>query len=235
MAEEVVGTASTGTSETPAGQSPADQATSSPTTPTDQAPSETTTPAVPEPTTPAETPKPEPEPKINLYESEEFRNYQATQARQIETERRRAAAAEAQLREQRLSGMNDYQKAEFAAQEANERANNLARQLEMRELEEAKNADMRRLNEKTGIPIERLEKAGSYEQAQEMAMDYLREGIEGTIGQKVEEALNARTANMPDTGGGQPQPVKTENEQAIAAAIEAKDSTAYVAAILAGE
>lgn len=185
---------------------------------------------------PAETPKttakPKPEKKsVNLFESEEFRRYQATQARQIQEERQRADALAAQIREQKLKGMSDYEKIQFAKQESDQRAQALEQQLKQRELEDLKRQDMMRLNQKTGIPLDMLESAKSYEEAQDMAMEYLSTQLESTVEERVAAAIEAKRANKTDTGGGKPAPVQTQREERMTAAMESKDAVSYVAAL----
>jgi len=186
---------------------------------------------------PAETPKttakPKPEKKqqVNLFESEEFRRYQATQARQIQEERQRADALAAQIREQKLKGMSDYEKIQFAKQESDQRAQSLEQQLKQRELEDLKRQDMMRLNMKTGIPLDMLESATSYEEAQDMAMEYLSTQLESTVEERVSAAIEAKRANKTDTGGGKPAPVQTQREERMSAAMDSKDAASYVAAL----
>ena len=232
MADEAAGTASADTVAPPSsGQAPVAQATSTP------SPSDAGTPPEAQATDQATTTTPPPiqgegEKKVDLFKSSEFRNWQATQTRQIQAAQERTAQLEGQLREQHVSGLNDYEKAQFAAQEATNRANGLERRLQITELQASKMADMQRLNDKTGVPMERLEKAESYEQATEMAMDWLAEGINGTVEAKVAEALTSRETNRPDTGGGQPQPVVPEREMRLQTAQSNNDAVSYVAAIL---
>lgn len=226
MSEEIGGTSPQTEAPTPTGQSDSAPVTSDAEV--------SSTPAVQE-SAPVETPKAaKPKSKketVNLFESEEFRRYQATQARQIREAQERADALAAQIRDQQLKGMNDYEKAQFAAKEAQQKAASLEEQLRLRNLEDLKRQDMVRLNQKTGIPLDMLEGATSYEEAQEMAMAYLEEKLESTVEERVAAALEAKRANRTDTGGGKPAPVLTQRDERLQAAKDSNDASAYVAAL----
>jgi hypothetical protein len=166
---------------------------------------------------------------------EDFRRFQASQNRLVEQERQRRLQLEAQIREQQLKGMNDYEKAQFAAQEAEKRAQELEQALKQKELEDLRRQDMMRLNEKTGIPLDMLDKATSYDEAQEMAMSYLSEQLESTVEERVNAALEAKLANRTDVGGGKPAPVKTQQQEMMEAALEQKSATSFVKSLFIEE
>ena len=175
------------------------------------------------------------EPKVNLYQSEEFRRYQATQNRQIEEERQRRMALEAQIREQQLKGMNDYEKAQFRAQEAERQAQELEQRLKMKELEDIKRQDMQRLHDRTGIPIDMLESATSFDEAQNMALEYMESNLESTIEERVTAALEAKLANRTDIGGGKPEPVKSQAQELRETATETRNSVDFVKSLFLDE
>ena len=166
---------------------------------------------------------------------EDFRRFQASQNRLVEQERQRRLQLEAQVREQQLKGMNDYEKAQFAAQEAQQRADQLESQLKMKELEDLKVKDMMRLNQKTGIPLDMLETATSYEEAQDMAMEYLSTQLDSTVEERVAAAIEAKKNNRTDTGGGQPTPVRTQRQEMMQAALESNSATSYIKSLFIEE
>ena len=170
--------------------------------------------------------------KVNLFKSEEFRKWQQTQTAQIRAAQAKAQELKQKLSEQQKAGMNDYERAEFEKNEAIKRATELEQQMEIQRLQAAKQADMERLNEKTGIPLEQLAAATSYEEAQEMAMDYLSMSLEEKAQAKAEAITKAKSANRTDTGGGQPVQVLNDHEQRLSTAKETRNARDYYAALL---
>ena len=134
-----------------------------------------------------------------------------------------------------MKGMNDYEKAQFAAREAQQRADQLESQLKMKELEDLKVKDMMRLNQKTGIPLDMLETATSYEEAQDMAMEYLSTQLDSTVEERVAAAIEAKKNNRTDTGGGQPTPVRTQRQEMMQAALESNSATSYIKSLFIEE
>lgn len=226
MAEEITAASSSEDAAPPAGQAQSD------TNPTSE-PTTSEAPAAPVTESPkTEAPKAEGTEKVNLFKSEEFRKWQATQTAQVRAAQQRAVELERALSETKKATMNDYERAEFEKNEAIRRASELEQQLELQQLEQARRADMERLNAKTGIPLEQLENATSYEEAQEMAMDYLSMSLEEKARAKAEEITKAKQVNRTDTGGGQPAPVLTESEERLQSAKESRNAHAYYAALL---
>lgn len=154
--------------------------------------------------------------------------------RQAEEARRQAQAIAQRDREQRLSGMDDLERAQFERNEAAQHIQHLQQQLvdaqNAREREQALN----NLASEYGVPREVLEEATDYRDAELRARAYEKEQLEERINAKVEERIRKAEANAPDIGGGRPSTATSRYDDELREAWKRKDAHSYVLGILQG-
>lgn len=188
--------------------------------------------------------KPTSEPKskdksgVNLFELPEFRQYQSTLTRQQQQReqeyQRKLAEYEQRMQQLEEANLDDYEKAQRRAERAENELNKFRTQMTQQQQQEEANRkileDMQRISTKTGIPIERLFTAQSYDEAWEMGLAHLKE--QSTVLQKAEE--ERLEANRTVVGGGKAstptdRTAKVQNEY-----LSKKDGKGYIHSILYG-
>lgn len=172
----------------------------------------------------------------DLYKDENFKKWQAKMDQQqarLQAELREAREQANRLataqREAQLAKMSDLEKTRFYAQEARQEADLLRRELELVQGREARQRDLQQIAEKTGTPLDVLDKANTYEEAQEIGLEYMRKMMDKAVKEKVKAALESQSANKPDTGGGATRVPQTKRQEALAGAQSATD---YVKALM---
>lgn len=144
---------------------------------------------------------PEQPPKVNLFEHPDFQRYQAAQERQQAMLRQQLDQQNQRLRELQMAGMDDFQRAQYVAQEANQRAETLQQQLEYQQAMQYREQELGRIAQTIGAPVEALQAAESPAQAWELAVKYQREqGEQGARNQA--RASEANKPYLPQQGGG---------------------------------
>lgn len=135
--------------------------------------------------------------------------------------------AELQRRYEELAtkDMDDVQRAQWMAQKAQEEAARyraiLEQQQQAQQLEEQKRQDLQKLSSLTGVPVEKLSDATTYDEAVERAIKLMRGEIE-----------QQRVANKPYLGGGTASTPATRHEAEIREAFRSNNAPAAVRAIL---
>lgn len=169
--------------------------------------------------------------KVNLQDIPEFREYQR-QVSQTITQLQREQAKIAEEREAaKLAGMDDYDRQQYQAEKYRKEAEELKTKLEMRELAAARQRDIDELHQKYGIPKKHLERASSYQAAEEMAKEFAAD-IESGVKRKVQEREEKLSRNEPDMGGGRHISGKAA---ALQQAIQKKDSNSFYRTLLSDD
>lgn len=124
-----------------------------------------------------------------------------------------------------LKDMDDFEKAQWQAQKAQQEAARyrqiLEQQQQAAQLEAQKRQDLERLSSMTGVPADKLQDAGTYDEAVERAIKLMR----GDVEQK-------RQANAPYLGGGVASTPASRGEAAIRDAFRSNNAPAAVRAVL---
>jgi hypothetical protein len=181
------------------------------TPPTGQAPSGDSS---PQPSSPEQTPA-----KVNLFELPDFRAYQSTVARQQEQQRREYEARIAQLEGRMVqaeeAGLDDFEKAQRQNQRLQQQIEAIRQAEYQRQAQQAEQQrvleDMQLLSNQFGIPIDRLFKASTFQEAFEMGKKYYAENLTA----KQQQDVDKRNAHMPDMGQGKPPGASSRQDQKI--------------------
>ena len=128
----------------------------------------------------------------------------AAARRAAEEAQARAAAAERQIREQRLSGMDELERAKYERDEAFQNAGYLQQQIQQQAQNAQRERDVAELMADYGAPRETFDDATDYADAVRKARAYEKAQREAQIEERVQKRLAKAEANAPDLGGGKP-------------------------------
>lgn len=128
----------------------------------------------------------------------------AAARRAAEEAQARAAAAERQIREQRLSGMDELERAKFERQEAFDYASAMQQQAQQAQIARQREQDIAELMTDYGAPREIFDDAVDYADAVRKARAYEKAQRDAEIEERVQKRLAKAEANAPDLGGGKP-------------------------------
>lgn len=168
--------------------------------------------------------------KVNLFEIPEFKDYQANQNRLITALQNQTQQLASQLRENQLKGMTDQDKRDYELSEARAQLAALQQEREQAEasarIKAAKQRDLARLSKLSGLSVEDLEDAETYDEAMDMAVAAAEKR-----NKSAEDAVDDDTPYVPSGRKTAPQ---TRAEQVAAEALKNRDGHAYLKAILGG-
>lgn len=178
----------------------------------------------------ASTPPPAAQPKVNLFELEDFRKFQAATQRQIAERDKKLSEVQAQLDQYAMANMDDFQRTQYEGEKAKRLAADYQAQLatmqeQMRKAQEdaQRDADLRVLAGQYGIDTKELADVRTYEEAKARAE---------AAYWKQKAAPNNNPANKPDLGGGRSStPVKEGPDWYLSR----KDAKGFVKSLLTGE
>lgn len=173
--------------------------------------------------------QPQPQQRRNLQDDPDFRAVisardaaHAAQMRQIQTQYEQL---QQQYENVALKDMDDFEKAQWQAQKAQQEAQRyrqiLEQQQQAAQLEAQKRSDLERIAALTGVGVDKLQDAESYDAAWERAVRMMR----GDAEQK-------KAANMPYLGGGTASTPGTRKDAAIRDAFKANNAIAAVRSVL---
>lgn len=173
-----------------------------------------------------------PAPKINLFELEDFKKYQAATQRQIAERDKRLQEFQAQLEQYATANMDDFQRTQYEAEKAKRLATDYQAQLaevqeQMRKTHEQmqRDADLRVIAGQYGIDPTVLADVRTYEEAKYRAeAEYWKQ----------KAAPNNNPANQPDLGGGRASTPTSRRDQELARAFKSGDPVAYLRALRGG-
>lgn len=191
-----------------------------------------TTPDVPVPTdgqTPATGEAPQtPVKPVSLFESKEFREYQATQDRRVSQAAQENAELKKRLRDLETRDLPEVERLKYELQERDNVLAQLAAEAQQREqqaqVEELKKKDLTRLHKMSGIPMADLAEAGNYDEAMDMAVKYVESG-------KGREESGADETYIPSN---RPSTPTTRQQQAMKDALKKGDGIGYLEHLIGG-
>lgn len=171
-------------------------------------------------------------PKVNLFELEDFKKYQAATQRQIAERDKRMAEQQALLDQYATANMDDFQRTQYEGEKAKRLAADYQAQLaevqeQMRKTQEnmQRDADLRVIAGQYGIDPKELSDVRTYEEAKYRAeAAYWRQ----------KAAPNNNPANQPDLGGGRASTPTSRRDQEAAKAFKSGDPVAYLRAMRGG-
>jgi len=176
-------------------------------------------------TTPQQSQPQTSQPRINLFESPEFRQFQASQQRQIAEYQRQAQEYQQQLHAARMEQMDDLEKANYTADQYRGAYEQMQQQVERQQLEYQRWQTLQELSVKTGVPVEKLSVAATPKDAYELAIAEMKAQTETIANTRAAELAKRQEANRPDIGGGS---LANASESGLAQAASAGDVTAYI-------
>jgi len=173
---------------------------------------------------PAQPPK-QPD-KVNLFESAEFRQYQAQQERQKAELQKRVQEMEAQMEQYATANMDDFQRAQFerekykrVADEREQALRQMQQDMQIAQLNAQRQQDLLALSQEYGVPAEKLGNARTYDEARLMAQyEQLQQQM----------ATQRAQSNRPDLGGGRANTPTDRMDSEFDKAARARDPVAYM-------
>jgi DNA repair exonuclease SbcCD ATPase subunit len=136
--------------------------------------------------------------KVNLFELDEFKGYQAQFNRTVSALQEEIKQLRAAQQQAAMSGMDDLERATFLLQEKDRELAELRQAMERQVVAQQRWQDITELSTLTGAPTNVLDKARSYEEAVKVAIQYMRD--HGATAKEIREAKTE--ANKVDLGGG---------------------------------
>lgn len=138
------------------------------------------------------------QPRINLTDLPEFRQWQSSQDQKMAAMQRRLADAETAKEKEALAGMDNYERAQYEAEKNARRAKDLEDQLINIQAESYRQQRLTDLSTKYGVPLDALD-ASSPEAALQSALDYV------ATGKPRRGTPSGATPPRVDVGGGAPK------------------------------
>ena len=181
-------------------------------------------------------------PKEDLTANEQFRRWQAEMDKKLAAERKererlerqyqqQLAAQQQQLEERQLSGMDDYQRAQYERDKAIQEATYWREQAAMIQTQTARERELGTIAQKFSVPREVLEEATSRAEALELAFDYREKQQQEQARAQAEESEERKRereqkklANQVDTGSGIGSSPKTDFERDYEKALKSGSS-----------
>ena len=187
-------------------------------------------PLTPSPEVPAQTPA-----KVNLYELDDFKRYQATVTKQINDARQQAVNAQRAADDLRMAGMDDVQRIQFQYQrdvgERDAYIKALQEEKQLTEMQLQKQRDLAELSREADVPIEELMEAETYDDAVKRALRYNR--TKATAKAQTREEKLAR--NSVDVGGGNLSTPTTRAQTEAKEHLRSGNTKDYLKLLLSGE
>ncbi len=171
----------------------------------------------------------QPQQQRDLYQDPDFRALvsarDAAHARQMQQMQAQYEQLQQQYESVALKDMDDFEKAQWQAQKAQQEAQRyrmiLEQQQQAAQMEAQKRQDLDRISQMTGVPVDKFADAGTYDEAWEKAVKAMR----GDAEQK-------RAANAPYLGGGGASTPASRGEAAVRDAFRTNNAPAAVRAVL---
>lgn len=164
--------------------------------------------------------------KVNLFESAEFRQWQAAQERQQAELRKALEASQAQMEQYATANMDDFQRAQWEKEKfkriAEQREQALAQMqqdFQVAQLNMQRQQDLQALAQQYGVQPSQLEGARTYEEAKLLAE---------VARYRQAEAQQRATTNRPDLGGGRANTPTDRLESEFERAVRTRDPVAYM-------
>lgn len=164
--------------------------------------------------------------KVNLFESAEFRQYQAQQERQKADLQKRLQEMESQMEQYATANMDDFQRAQFerekfkrVAEQREQALTQMQQEMQLAQLNAQRQQDLLALSQEYGVPVDKLGNARTYDEARYMAR-----------AEQLEQQMKAQRAqtNRPDLGGGRANTPTDRMETDFDQAVKARDPVAYM-------
>ncbi len=180
---------------------------------------------------------PEQSGKPEYVSQKDFRSYQSSRDTQLRDLRGQWQAREQQLTQMAQqaqaakeaaedANLDDYQKAEKRAERAETKLYQFQQQTQAKQYQDNENQrmldDMQRIHDKTGIPLEELYTASSYDDALDMGIAHMKEN--GANQDKQHEVQ--REANRTVVGGGRASTPTSRREKDLDAVMKGKGTPA---------
>lgn len=173
---------------------------------------------------PAQPPKPDS--KVNLFESAEFRQYQAQQERQKAELQKRVQEMETQMEQYATANMDDFQRAQWekekykrVADEREQALRQMQQDFQLAQLNAQRQQDLLALSQEYGVPADKLANARTYDEARYLAqVEQLQQQI----------AQQRATTNRPDLGGGRANTPVDRLDSEFDRAVKQRDPVAYM-------
>lgn len=164
--------------------------------------------------------QPEKKAKVNLDEIPEFREWKSRTDRdmarmnqEIQAERQRVAAEQERIRQERMAGMDDFERAQFERDEYAQRAGYAEQRLATIEAERYRDQRVAEIQQRvaaeTGVnvPRDQLDLSSpdsAVTSAYQFAVRQLRSGQAQTVQEEAQQLAQRNQANRVDLGGGAP-------------------------------
>ena len=173
---------------------------------------------------PAQPPKPDN--KVNLFESAEFRQYQAQQERQKAELQKRVQEMETQMEQYATANMDDFQRAQWekekykrVADEREQALRQMQQDFQLAQLNAQRQQDLLALSQEYGVPADKLANARTYDEARYLAqVEQLQQQI----------AQQRAAVNRPDLGGGRANTPVDRLDSEFDRAVKQRDPVAYM-------
>jgi len=172
------------------------------------------------------------QPKVNLFELEDFKKYQSQQEKRFTQERQQSqvqlAQLQRQLQELRVQSIPEDERAAFEVEEIRRQNAELQQQIEYNRLMTQKYADIQKLSTKSGVSVDDLWKFETFAEAAEYALEHTVKSKEADVERLAEELIKKREAARSDLGGGAPVTTEELDTRNRKDAIKRKDGKAFV-------
>lgn len=173
-----------------------------------------------------------PKQRVNLFELDEFKAYQAQQNRTLSQYQQQLAEYQRVADEARMASMDDLERAEYRAQMAEARAQQyeemIQQQQAVQQYEQARLTKLQELSTKTNIPLDTLAQARTPLELADILADYHKQQVETLANSRAAELKARQEANRPDLGGGS---LASFPDDAMREAWQNRDATAYIRAL----
>lgn len=169
-------------------------------------------------------------PQVNLFESPEFRKYQASYDAQIARMQAEVQRLQAAQHEQAMSGMDDLERTQYQLKLKDQEVQQYRMTLQEQQIAAQKQADINRLSSMSGAPAAIFEAAETYDDAVKLALEYQRQNNEQARAAR-EQKLQANRVDL--GGGGASTPVEREKTEAERL-LKSGDSMGFYKLILGG-
>lgn len=167
-----------------------------------------------------------PERSKNLFDDENFKRYQAAQSRREAELQQQLAAHQAQLREIQMSGMDDFERAQYQIQELQGALQQRDAYLEQQRAQQYRADTLRQISQEMGVPLDVIQSAESPTQAWEIAARHVRSASASEQARRAQQA----EANKPYLGNGTAMATNaTDND--FNSALKNRDPVAWVRAV----
>jgi hypothetical protein len=171
-------------------------------------------------------------PKINLFESQEFKAYQAQQSRTLSQYQQQLAEQQRQIDEARMASMDDLQQAQYRAERAEAELQRYAAEYEQQQrvyqYEQARMMKLQDYSTKLGIPVETLAQYQTPLELADFLADYHKAQVESLANTRAAELKARAEASKPDLGGGS---LSNITDSAAREAYQSRDPVAYIRAL----